>query len=93
MRPISVSAKLIHIFVNTEFQLIKILTNTIVNRLENQELFIQHRILQQSTPFHPNQSFQLQPLLLTDKVEVEVKVKVNYLKVNNEKDIHAGISA
>ena len=41
----------------------------------------------------PNQSFQLQPLLLSDKIEVEVEVEVNYLKVNNEKDIHAGISA
>jgi hypothetical protein len=49
--------------------------------------------LQQSTPFQPNQSFQLQPLLLSDKIEVEVEVEVNYLKVNNEKDIHAGISA
>ena len=91
MRPISVSAKLIHIFVNTEFQLNKILTNTIVNRWENQELFIQHWISQQPPPFHQNQSFQLQPLLLTDKIEVEVEV--NYLKVNYEKDIHAGISA
>ena len=35
--------------------------------------------------------FPLQPLLLSDKIEVEVEVY--YLKVNHEKDIHAGISA
>ena len=37
--------------------------------------------------------FPLQPLLLSDKIEVEVEVEVYYLKVNHEKDIHAGISA
>ena len=39
--------------------------------------------------------FPLQPLLLSDKIEVEVEVEVEvyYLKVNHEKDIHAGISA